>query len=306
MPTIQAELENLKQASAKAQKESVENGDILRTQLEAIRSRVKNGESTGDRLYDFTLIHYSDDLTGYVRKIFADLEAKLAGKTGQLFLIAEYSRGYRNPFHRHDHHGGYPMPTPHRPPDILTLGFLSDDKLLLDQQAGTWRIPSHEGPVFFKEDDRGMHYMIAKWGKPLDEQPPEIVAGDEDILAFFKKEIHRFAADEVPVRRDIVLRTLGIKAPEDHWVGPERDKLRDDALAEALESERRITDWRFKIESELDLDPKTVVALVKEIQKSIFSMNKQIELAVQLGIDPQRSEIVRMRENFGHYWKTEA
>ncbi len=225
-------------------------------------------------------------------KIFTDLENELAGKIGQLFMIAEYSHGYS-------------MPKLHRSPDILTLGFLSGDKLILDQGAGTWAIPSNEGPAFFKEDDGGLIYLLTKMSGPLDRESPQIITGDKAVLTFFKKELYRSVADEEIVRRDIVLRTLTMQVPNGHWIRAERDLLREESFSDALRLETKIADTRYEIERETKQrgSASLVFKQVEDISQMIQSIGKKIDIAVRLGIDPQRSEILRMRESFGRYWE---
>lgn len=291
--TVQEQIESLKNEVSAAE----EDDAARRTKLEAIREKIKSGETTGDRLRDFALVCHGDDLKGTVTKIFRDLEAQLAGKNGQLFAIIEYedARPHLQMF-------------PHRHPEFLTLGLLDSEQLVLDMQAGTWRIPCreyvrvsgqrvgigrrHEGPAFFESDNSMWDYLFEKYGQPGSGSPPKIVVGDDNVLA------------EIP-RLDLMKMTLGLTPPAGHWIYAGRDEYRDSAFNKALAAEARIRELRTLLEDYRTDLPFDLKQIAMEIRESIRELNHRLEFSIQLGIDPMRTEVLRMREEFGRYWKVD-
>lgn len=305
---ISEELENLKQMSQKARDQAVETEDVIRSEMEAIRTKVKAGESTGDRLRDLALIKYADDAEGKIYKIFTDIEASLAGKKGQLFLIAERSHQYHDSS-EHEIGGCSDLST--RKPDVATLGFLSDDKLVVDAQAGHWMIPCreyirgearYEGPATFSDQTAETSYMLRKWGHPSNTPAPLLVFGDDEVLGEIAQDVSVCESRNV-TEQLLLMMTLDLQLPEGHRFVAMRSELRDQALKSALNHERFIANNRFSIEGSDKMDSSGIVSFVKDIRVFIREMRKNIELAVKLGIDPNRSEILRLKERFGHYWQ---
>ncbi|MCC7522464.1 hypothetical protein IT407_01510 [Candidatus Uhrbacteria bacterium] len=315
--TVLQELESLKNETVSAEEDSA----VRRNKLEAIREKIKAGESTGDRLRDFALACHGDDLQGTIAKIFLDLESSLSGNTGQMFLIAEYGR--RNTFDPFDHEDSGCFGPPYRPeplPEMLTFGLLASDTLVVDMEAGTWAIPCkeyvrgpcqrtrltlHAGNAFFSDEHQKWNFMLAKYGKQSETTCPAIIAGDGAVTDWLMKNLIRYQLDRDLVRRDIARMTLGLTVPREHWLFAIREQLRDSSFREALATESKIIDLRAQIE-----DPNTKLQTngleksVTTIRLAIKELRSHLELAVELGIDPMRSEVLRINENFGRYWKT--
>lgn len=314
---IAEEIETLNNDSEKAHSEATEESDRIRKQLEALRARIKNGESSGDRLRDFALIYHGDDLAGTVTKVYHDLEASLVGKKGQLFIIGEYDPGYRDPFEQESNGGcfGYPPSRTERHPDTLGIGFLSDERLNVDMTTGTWMIPCREyafkkrqaGSIGFTSVNAMHMFLLGKLGRNIGgEQAPCVVVGDVEVVAWFRQELHRFASDEDVIKRDLVRRTLELEVPSEHFLCMERVKLRTETLTEIERLDGEIRGLRDGIEhpdAKLKSDAAIVIA-VSNIRAKIAELGQKLDLAIKLGVDPDRPEILRMRENFGHYWKT--
>lgn len=301
MTTIQNELEELKSQTETADSEQKARSEAL----EALRTRIKNGESTGDRLRDLAIIIQGDDEK--LLKVFQELEAQMAGKTGQLFMLAEYEE------RKSPHHGDFYQ----LPPDIrletVTLGILADDKLVIDITKATWKIPCHEftngvlkktGPAGFEDEYAPLNYLLHHWGRSgLTGHPvPKLAFGDEEVFQLFHKEAHRFA-DETVARRDLVRKTYQLTLPDGHRLHQGRVDWREHNFSEALALEEKILRLRFLIENIQGDDPRTDYSgTIREIRNSVRELKTRIELAVALGIDPNRSEVLRIKQNFGHYW----
>lgn len=318
--TLHEELETLKTDDSQASDDLAQRRERVRGELEGIRARIKAGETTGDRIRDFALAHHGDDLSGSTAKIFRDLEARLAGKTGQLFVIAEHDRHFRDPF---EETGGgcFGHPVRSEPvPDMLTMGLLSGDKLVLDMASGTWRIPCrefargethgcgerHDGPAFFASEESRWSFLLAKYGRPLDGPAAEIEAGDAEVLAWLKNRIHRYASDEVVLRRHVTSFTLRLTVPPGHFAYGERMRLREESFTRALALEEKILALRSDIEDpKSKLKPHALDKTVTEIRFVVSELGREVELSILLGIDPMRSEIRRLKEHFGRYWITQ-
>lgn len=289
--TVQQQLESLQNETVSAEEDQA----IRRNKLEAIREKVKAGESTGDRLRDFALACHGDDLQGTVTKIFRGLEEQLAGKNGQLFVIVEY-----------EHPRPHLQMFPHTHPEFMTLGLLESEQLALDMQAGTWRVPCrehvrvsgqrvgigrrHDGPAFFESENSMWSYMLEKYGHPGSGTPPKVIVGDANVLAEISK-------------LDLIKMTLPLTPPPGHWIYQGRDEFRDSSFHKALLTETRIRELRTLIEDYRTDMPLDTAKIVKEIRESIRELNVRLEFSIQLGIDPMRSEVLRIQQNFGRYWK---
>lgn len=318
MSTIQQEIEKLRSEASGSEDAAEKAKQEQYEKLQALKERIKAGETTGDRIRDYAFIHQNDDVSGWVSKIFRDLEGELTSKTGQLFLMAEYDRRLHDPF---EHDGGYMGYRMRQDPfpETLALGFLSDDNLVLDMTTGKWAIPcrefvhcdlrtppmTQEGPATFHEKVMApMAYLLAKCGRPLDEDPPRIIVGDDAVFAFFKKELHRYTPNEARVRTDMVRRTLQLVVPEGHWMASARVELCQESFAKALKLEEEILGRRTQYEHpDGKVQTNEVEKALTANRLAIRELHEHLDLAIKLGIDPMRSEVLRIQQNFGRYWK---
>ncbi|MBI5654698.1 hypothetical protein HZC53_03540 [Candidatus Uhrbacteria bacterium] len=101
--------------------------------LSELRERIKNGETTGDPVMDYVMVQWNGD--EQVVDWLKQLESALAGNIGQYILAIRTEREWHN-----TGHGGGFGPSGYeelRRRDI-SLGILSDDKLVLDLTDGSF------------------------------------------------------------------------------------------------------------------------------------------------------------------------
>lgn len=315
---IAEEIETLKNDTLATQEAAAKAGQEQREKLEALRARIKAGESIGDRLRDFALACWNDTLEGLAARVFQGIQDRLPGKIGQLAMIVEYqSRSCTD-------NNALGMHFENDEVASVKIGFLSDDQLDIDLKSGVWGLPCHNhvehgavsglvaGCICFNDKRTTLHYAANALGMlgGIHDRMPDILVGDQEVIAWLTREqsMHRIVGEvKDTVTRRLTMFTLELRVPAGHRLEQERLSLRDKSFQEALGLESHIAVKRLAIENNpepqrLGLD--TIVAMIKGTRTLITSLGEKIDLAIKLGIDPNRPEILRMRENFGHYWKT--
>ncbi len=314
---IAGELDQLKSETAHEAEKENSAAESRREKLNDLRERIKNGESTGDRLRDFALVRLGDDLDGRAHKALIKLEERLAGKAKQLFVLAEYERVFSGGCVRDFRADENPE---FRKPDWMLIGFLREERLALDQPKQSFGLPCSDFVVYkdgkkeyrtefeaYFENDWSEFRLIGEiagiggWSPVLGEnhQAPEMIVGDAEVIKWFSRKFAYFREEDA--RCQIARLTLKL-SPSDHWTREAREEIRKDTLEKLASTESAIRAKRHEIEGKNRLMPIEVAERVEEIRKLISALKLQLDLALELGEDPRRSEILRITENFGHYW----
>ena len=317
---IAEEIDALKN-NALAMQEAVAKADQeQREKLEALRARIKAGESSGDRLRDFALACWNDTFDGLVARAFQGVQGQLQGKIGQLAMIVEFrlrsstvDDGPGSSFHNDE-------------VATVRIGFLSDDQLHIDLKSSAWGLPCHNhveygavngfitGCICFNDKRTTLSSVASSLGM-LDVsygRRPDVVVGDEAVTAWLSTEPSMRPLLGESGSKDAVLRyltklTLELRVPEGHRLEQERLSLRDESFNDALHLESFIAEKRFALENNPGLEKlgmSFTTNIVKEIRAFITSLGEKFDLAIKLGIEQNHPDILRLRKNFGHYWKT--
>lgn len=279
-------------------------------EISDIRRRLREGESTGDRLLDFSLIVHRDDLNGSAAQIYRMIEGLLLGKQDQLFVLGEYTCGLRLP------------QEPNPAPDVLTVGFLSNDQLWLDLETGNWGLRCHElvevrglhpaelckGPACFGPESK-ITYLLNRYKRSVPFNPdPQLVVGDKDVLRWFKDTFHPPTEDDEAVLRDLVRLTAELTPPANHPIRKARNRLRRATFARMRERVIEIRELRDSIEDPGLKCPEAEVLItaVKKIRENLLELGREYALLKQLGYEQIRHEVEKIEEKFGRYWGVEA